>query len=143
MKLFTFDLRFIYNLFLICVPFQKKMYLILFILKKFFAFGDSYLLVNQKMSQNRITNKSNHSRRAVQRYPPDWNFTTISPDYEAPYNKYFQPYKPRLTFGLHIQKMRTVSEIEKIFSFDASVTVWLFICKIQLDSTLNLLVIFT
>ena len=101
------------------------MYLILFILKTIFVFCDSYLLVDQKVSQTLITNKNNHSRRAVQKYPPDWNFTTTSPDNEAPYNKYFQPHKPRLTFGFHIEKMRTVSEIEKIFSFDATVTVWL------------------
>ena len=116
-----FDLS---NLFQSYVPLQKKMYSCLIILNSILAFSYSYLLVDKNESLSLIFAENNHSRRAVAIYPPNWNFTTVSPDDLPPYNKYLQPGKPRLTFGFHIEQMRTVSEIEKIFSFDAIATVW-------------------
>ena len=85
-----------------------------------FILSYSYLLADKNESLSSM--KNNPKRRSVSLNPD--SFTTHSPKYKADYNKYMQPEKPKLTFGFHIEKMRTVSEIEKIFSFDAIVTVW-------------------
>ena len=101
---------------------SEKVYLYLFILSLNFAFSGSYFLDGENISTIPITEKS-RNKRAIARHPDSRNITTASQNNESPYNKYFQPYKPRLTFGFHIEQMRSVSEIEKIIFFDATVTV--------------------
>ena len=102
------------------------MYLIIIILNSVLALGESFLPVENDFLGMK---QDERSRREVQIYPPGWKFTTVSPEDEPPYNKYVQPDKPKVTFGFHIEQMRTVSEIEKTFSFDAISTVCYIISK--------------
>ena len=93
------------------------------------VFNYSFLLADKNESLSSMKNNPRR-KRSVSLHPN--NFITQSPDNKAHYNKYMQPEKPRLTFGFHIEKMRTVSEIEKTFSFDAIATVWFVIIKLNM-----------